>query len=1046
MIFATFLLFFVAIEGIAQDSSDLPKLREVKGKSLLKELHPLRHKRGMWGYADVEGKYVIKPVFTEACSFEGNLARVKVEDKWGTIGVNGLFVVTPIYEIMEPYSDDSLAVVRLNGKYGLIDDKGIVVQDFQSDTLAYADYGYQFSVNDKIGTIDTLGVTMLTPIFDDIVMMDKERCIEQVLMDGKWGLLKDGKDLLVLAFDEKIKFLQKGPENLPDLYVACQGDKMGVVTSYGQFVAPCIYDEITMSSSGQYYVTRLGDRYGAISLKMEVLVAPILEKKPFIGEDIFEVHDNGAFYAVNYRGAIPFEICGDTYEVFKPKEYESTTSIPEWSKRSIIERNVASWQTDVDRASQVVDIMAGYDYDVNKVKNDLSFPKDIAFELKAVSEEPYGIVVGDAFVRASGMVADSNSGYHNLHFKVSSGLDICVVSIPSTGEYLLTIEDKQFSINSTFKKFNVKKFTSAYPKDVALMPDGRVLVRFAFIRSASEKGESLVETEQYNLPVESYNFNLFEGTPNASVETHAAMLFCIDSLSALSFMQLPESSDYKMSVSKFGGFYTHAAGSFLVDNKNPLKRYDNKGFQDWTFVPKNGDQFYDMDETENYIYLVGSTKGSSLAGAEVPIIVQLDKRGAKVRTLIRDSENARFTGVFCKNHLLYLKTTNLKGRLVDENYYPYYVLESLGDQFGVRISCAWEQWGTGQIGGCGLQSSDGKWLYMPVITQNHFCNAYGWEFSGFEYDYLVIRHMGKYGLIDKRGDLLIEAKYDEMEILDNPEFVKVAYDGRYGVLDKFGKVIVPLEYDFVGKMCEDIIVVCKNGLYGCFDKTGTLIVPLEYDEIKEYAGEMARFRYKGRFGFIDKEGEILVAPFSDDVENFSEGCALVKIKNKFGFVTLQGDWITVPMYEAGGSFSGGLAYVSMHGKYGYIDKSGEFAIPMAYSAAKDFDVVYGLACVSINDKWGVIDRSGNIIIPIQFDKVTLCTDGYVFVQNGDKCGIFSSEGSELYPVICESIDLSNGYLFNHGVASARIDGWRVHIDYHGNVVYRYSMLTESETR
>lgn len=1045
MIFAIFISLFVAIEGGAQAVEDLPKLREVKGKKLLKELQPLQHKHGMWGYADVEGKFVIKPVFAEACPFEGDLARVKVEDKWGTIGSNGLFIVNPTYELIDPYSADSLAVVRFNGKYGLIDDAGGIVQNFLLDTLEYADYGYRFRLENKIGTIDTLGVTILTPRFDDVVMLDRERGLEQVYMNGKWGILRNGKELLTLTFDETLEFLQKGPENLPDLYIARQNGKIGIVTSYGQFVAPCIYDEFTLASSGQYYVTRSGDKYGAISLKMEELAAPILDSKPFIGEDLFEVHDNGAFYAVNNKGAIPFETCADTYEIFKPEEYETTTSIPEWSKRSLIDRNVASLQESVDKASRIIDLLTRYEYDIANVKDDPSRPEGIAVEIRTGSDEPYGIVAGNAFVRASGTITDYESGYHNLHFKAasSSGPDICLVSVPSTGEYLVTVEEDQFSLDAALRKFNVKKFTSVYPKDASLMPDGRLLVRFAFIRPSSEKDAGLVETEPFNLPVESYSINLHGGAPNVSTETHAVMIFSVDSLSAMSFMQLPESADYRMSASVFGGFYTHSAGTVKIDDRNPLKRYDKNGNLDWEYIPRNGDQFYDMDETESYIYLAGSTKNSSMSGVEVPFVVQLDKRGAKVNAMTRDVENARFTGVVCKDHLLYARTASLKGRAAGDDYYPYYVLESLGDQFGVRIRCAWEQWGDGVIGGCGLQSADGKWLYMPVLNPDQFCDAYGWEFHGFESDYLVVRHMGKYGLVDRNGTLLVETKYDEMEILDNPEFVKVALDGGYGVLDKTGKVIVPLEYDFVGRMGEDVIVVSKDGLYGCFDKEGNLIVPMEYEEIREYVGGMARYRFKGRYGFIDKGGEILVAPFSDDVENFSEDCALVKIKDKYGFVTLQGDWIAAPMYDAGGSFSGGLAYISMGGKYGYLDKSGDFAIPMNYSDARDLDAQYGLACVAKDDRWGVVNRNGIVVVPMDFDKVEISADGYIFVQKDDRYGIYSRGGKELYPVTCESIDMSHDNLFNHGVATARIDGWLVRIDYHGNVVYRYSMLAEN---
>ena len=74
----------------AQDVADLPKLKEVKGKKLLEEISPKQHKNGLWGYANAEGKFTIKPVFTEVCPYEGNIARVNFEGKWGIISNLGL--------------------------------------------------------------------------------------------------------------------------------------------------------------------------------------------------------------------------------------------------------------------------------------------------------------------------------------------------------------------------------------------------------------------------------------------------------------------------------------------------------------------------------------------------------------------------------------------------------------------------------------------------------------------------------------------------------------------------------------------------------------------------------------------------------------------------------------------------------------------------------------------------------------------------------------------------------------------------------------------
>lgn len=1008
------ILSFCAFASVnAQNIDDFPKLREIKGKKLGLEVSPLQHKRGLWGYADHEGKFVIKPVFNEACSFEGDLARINVQGLWGTIGSNGLYVVLPQYDRIDPYSADSLAIAVRQEKFGLINAKGKRIQKLTYDLIDYADYGYRAMVDGKFGTIDPNGAVILDPRFDEMEMLDRSRGLEQVYMNGKWGVLKDGKDLLTLAFDEKIRFLQTGLEGQPDIYVAVQNGKKGLVTSYGQFVAPCIYDEVTQASSGQYYITKVGDRYGAISAKMTELIAPILESEPSLGEDIYRIHDDGAFYAVNSHGAVPFEDCADLYYVFKPDEYYTTTSIPEWTKGVKIEENILKRQNAIDDARSLVAAMEANEYNANAAQSACSLSTSLDFQLPSSSVESYGIADGGVFSSQSGKILNGQYGECTLHHKTitEAGSSVSMISVPGSEDYMMQVDGDNFKFGNISERYGIPAPSSLSPFSCSVMPDDRLVVHFTM------------------------------DNPAGDGKDHGVMIFSPDSLSAVSYFALEGVEDRKITASAFGGYYAHASGKVIADEKISIKRYDRNGVLDWEYRPRNGENFYDIEETESYIYLCGSTMNSALAGTEVPYILQLDKNGEKVSSITRPLKNVRFTGVMCKDHMLYAKASCLRERLLGPDYYPYAVLDDLGDDFGVRPVCVWETWGDSVIGGCGLMSHDGKWLNMPVIQKDNMCTSFDWEFGCFTEEHLVVRHMGDYGLVDRTGEIVVEPKYDLLELLENPQFVKAAVGNSYGVLDVTGKVIVPLEYDYVGRMGEDIIVVRKDGKYGCFNKDGEQIVPTDYEDIREYVGGMARIRFMGKFGFIDKNGQIIVAPFSDEVENFSEDFTLVTIKNKVGYVNLQGDWLAVPMYDDGGSFSGGYAYLAQGGKYGYMNKAGDFAISMKYSAAKDFNGEFGLACVARGNSWGVIDTNGRELIPLMFDTVEICTDGNIYVEKNGKCGIYTKDCKQLFPVKCDMLTRdSKGRLFKDGVASGKIGEYRVRIDTNGNVVYLYSQL------
>lgn len=1031
----------------AQDVDDLPKLKEVKGKKLLEEISPKQHKNGLWGYANAEGKFTIKPVFTEVCPYEGNIARVNFEGKWGIISNLGLYVTAPKYSRLDEFSADSVAIAEANGRYMIINARGDTLQNRIYDKIVYADYGFKSKMGDKYGTIDKTGCAIFDPQFDVIEKLDRPRGLEHVFKDGKWGIMKDGRDVLTLRFDEKVTYLQKAvAENQPDLYLATMGGLKGVVTSYGQFVVPCVYDDITPSASRRYYVTRSGSKYGAVSLKMTELVAPILDDVPYLGEGVFKVHDDGVFYALNYKGAVEFRNCAGLYQMFKPDEYVVTKTIPEWSKTSLVEENALNHEDRITAAGMVCDILAGYKYEPVSAKADESMPEGFDISIPAEAKERYGIMDGGAFVKGSGTVSDYKGGSHNLLYRAVSptGYEVNLVSAPSTGELLLTVYEEQLSVRSALVKFNVKEFSGLYPKDFALLPDERLMVRFAVIRTADESALSLFETDSLCLPVPAYDITVHKGSPNAKVETHAVVTYDLKTHAPVSMIQLPESTEPVMSGSCFGGFYTHSNETVIVDSDKPLKRYDAHGVLDWEYRPRTGEKFYGLEETENFIYLCGSTMNTSEAGVEFPLVVQLTKRGARKNDMLLESRNARFTGMICKDHLIYAKTQFLKTKEFGSDYFPHFLLENFGDNFGLRPACAWESWGDSVIGGCGLISNEGKWIQMPVIKSDEVCAVYDWEFSGFTSDFLVFRHHGLYGVLDREGNVVIEPKYEQLELLQNPYYAKASLNDRYGVIDVTGKVVVPIEYDYVGRMNEDVIIVMKDGKYGCFDKTGNIVVPVEHEEIREYVGGMARIRMIGRFGFIDTKGNILVAPFSDEVENFAEGCTVVTIKNKVGMVTFDGDWIVSPMFDTGGSLSGGLAWMGSKGLFGYIDKSGEFVIPQKYSHAMDFNAEYGLACVAMKGRWGVIDRSGAEILPFEHDKVTVSADGYILAEKDGKSGIFTGDGTMVYPIECDAVELHKGtVMFRHGVAAARMDGKRVHIDLFGNVIWQYSTLTDS---
>jgi hypothetical protein len=65
--------------------------------------------------------WAILPRFDDAKDFAANgLARVKVNGKWGYIDEKGEAVILPRFDEAEGFAANGLAVVRVNDKYGYI--------------------------------------------------------------------------------------------------------------------------------------------------------------------------------------------------------------------------------------------------------------------------------------------------------------------------------------------------------------------------------------------------------------------------------------------------------------------------------------------------------------------------------------------------------------------------------------------------------------------------------------------------------------------------------------------------------------------------------------------------------------------------------------------------------------------------------------------------------------------------------------------------------------------------------------------------------------
>lgn len=201
------------------------------------------------------------------------------------------------------------------------------------------------------------------------------------------------------------------------------------------------------------------------------------------------------------------------------------------------------------------------------------------------------------------------------------------------------------------------------------------------------------------------------------------------------------------------------------------------------------------------------------------------------------------------------------------------------------------------------------------------------------------RITGKYGFINKKGQLVIPCIYDQAhnfsEGVCNVGLIKGKniygyHDYKYGYINTRGDIVIPIIYD---------------GFWGCFedgytevynDGHGTLLgidgKPLpgfswQFDGVRRICEGFARFDKDGKYGFLNVNGDISIPAIYDFASFFCEGIACVSIydkygKAKYGAINTDGILVIPYIYDDIFFFENGIALVEKDHQVGLIDKYG----------------------------------------------------------------------------------------------------------------------------
>ncbi|WP_176220607.1 WG repeat-containing protein [Cohnella massiliensis] len=301
---------------------------------------------------------------------------------------------------------------------------------------------------------------------------------------------------------------------------------------------------------------------------------------------------------------------------------------------------------------------------------------------------------------------------------------------------------------------------------------------------------------------------------------------------------------------------------------------------------------------------------------------------------------------------------------------------------------------------------------------------------------------GKWGLIDKSGQVIVQPVYDSFKgASSTAKFVQ--RNKKWGLIGSDGKEIVPPKYDSVGSGFYDgLAAVSVGGKWGYIDGKGNEVIPLVFEFASAFDDGVA---FVGGYwdqsdvfiqSFIDTSGTTVALlpknlsyPWNvDGNQIFNEGLLWVEsttsinpsesasselqgahtsegtkiitktgvVDPKTGEVILNAEYDDLVSDTSSHYFQGGYAIVAKDGKRMIVNKEGTVISDLPQY--KDAEFIYetgfneGYAAISVDGKWGYIDTSGKEIVAPKYDEALNFSNGLAAIKVNNQWGFIDKSG------------------------------------------------------
>ena len=318
-----------------------------------------------------------------------------------------------------------------------------------------------------------------------------------------------------------------------------------------------------------------------------------------------------------------------------------------------------------------------------------------------------------------------------------------------------------------------------------------------------------------------------------------------------------------------------------------------------------------------------------------------------------------------------------------------------------------------------------KWVILStiliLILIVGFISIYLWKKSDSSYEiekvteikYNLINENKKYGVIDETGKIVIEPKYDIIQIPNPSKPVFICMHDYNINLQQYETEV----FDNKG-----------NKIFTEYDSVQALPTESTWDGIP-FEKSVLKYKRNNKYGLITLENKVITEPIYDSIKaiNYKEGMLLVEKDKKYGAINIKGkiiikseyDQISIDnyynsetMYKASGFIVKKKNEDSY--KYGYINSKGKMLLPPEYTEISRINEIIddkNVYLLVLKEGQAGVVKNNKVVLDFEYEDISYNLFNNMFIiQRNSKSGIADIKGKVIIQPEYDSIMFGGIYV------------------------------------